>query len=302
MKVRPTLRIATRASKLARVQATLFGEALERHVPNQKIEYVPVSTAGDRSASTGNLPPSSKDDFVRDIEALLLDDTVDLAIHSMKDVPTKIPDELTIHSVLQREDPRDVLVGAHSLFCLEPSAKLGTSSPRRYALLKFRSKFNNVVSVRGNVDTRLRKLDAKEYDAILLAAAGLNRLQLQHRIGSYLDPSSFIPAPCQGTLAVEFRFDDSRVSSLVTHLQRARVEAAACCERSIVSALQADCSVALGVYCENLHKKYIVHTIALNSTGTEVLELKLSGDDPHRLAANVATSLLAMGVEELLRS
>lgn len=302
MKVTRTLRIATRASKLARVQAKSFGDALRRHSPNQTIEYIPVTTAGDRSASEGNLPPASKDDFVSEIETVLLENEADLAIHSLKDVPSNIPIKLTIRTVLPREDPRDVLIGANTLFCLEPDAKIGTSSPRRRALLKYHSKFNNVTSVRGNVDTRLRKLDNEEYDAILLAAAGLHRMRLQHRIGSYLDPSCFIPAPCQGTLAAEYRTDDSYVSSLVTSVQHPRVEAAARCERSIVRTLQADCKAALGVYCEDLRKGYKVHTIALNATGTEVLELSMKDDDPNRLAANVANNLLALGVEVLLHS
>ena len=302
MKAKPTLRIATRASKLARVQAKLFGDVLEQHFPDQKIEYMPITTAGDRSALKGNLPPKNKDDFVREIEALLLDDAVDLAIHSMKDVPSMIPNGLTIHSALRREDPRDVLVGADNLFYLEPNARIGTSSPRRHALLKFRSKFNNVASVRGNVDTRLRKLDNGEYNAILLAAAGLHRLQLQHRIGSYLDPSSFIPAPCQGTLAVEFRSNDSHVASLVAPTRHSRVEAAACCERAIVHALQADCKTPLGIYCEDLLEAYVVHAIVLHTTGSEALELRISDSDPHRLTAKVVANLLAMGVEQLLRS
>ena len=302
MKVSRILRIATRTSKLARVQAKSFGDALQRHSPNQMVEYVPVSTAGDRSASQGNLPPASKDDFVSEIETALLDNEADLAIHSLKDVPTNVPSELTIRTVLPREDPRDVLVGADNLFCLEPDAKIGTSSPRRHALLKYHSKFNNVTPVRGNVDTRLHKLDNEEYDAILLAAAGLHRIRLQHRIGSYLDPSCFIPAPCQGTLAAEYRTDDSYVSSVVTNVQHPRVEAAARCERSIVRSLQADCNAALGVYCEDLGKNYTVHTIALNATGTEVLQLRLRDDDPHRLAPNVANGLLALGVEALLYS
>ena len=302
MNTKPKLRIATRASKLARIQATTIGEALKQHSPAQRIEYVPVTTVGDRSAQIGNLPPKNKDDFVREIETLLLDNTVDLAIHSMKDVPTKIPDGLTVHAVLPREDPRDVLVGADNVFCLAPDARIGTSSPRRHALLRYRTKFNNVVSVRGNVDTRLHKLDNDEYDAVILAAAGLHRLQLQNRIDTYLDPKSFIPAPCQGILAVEFRSDDSQIAAQISPLKHTRVNAAAECERMIVHALNADCTTPIGIFCEDLVAEYTMHAIVLNSSATEAVELQVKGHDPYRLAPDIATKLLAMGVEQLLSS
>ena len=302
MKAKRELRIASRASQLARIQAELVGEPINQKFPNLNITYVPVTTTGDRSAETGNLPPRNKDDFVREIEVLLLKDEVDVAVHSLKDVPSKTPNELSVQTVLQREDPRDVLVGRANVFCLDPSTKIGTSSPRRRALLNFRFNSNNVAYIRGNVDTRLRKLDSDEYDSILLAAAGLHRLNLRDRIDAYLDPSSFIPAPCQGTLAVQFRHDDEQVVSTIAPLQRARVEAAANCEREIVRTLNADCTSPIGIYCEDRSTEYVLHAIVLNSAGTETLELRINDHDPIRLASNTANSLIAMGVEELLHS
>lgn len=301
MKPKATVRIASRASKLAKVQACMFGTELAQHNPHLNIEYVPVSTTGDRTGLQSNLPPSKKDEFIREIEEFLLDGLVDLAIHSMKDVPTTSSEELVVHSVLARADPRDVLVGTASPFHLESNAIVGTASPRRKALLKFRLKLNNVVSVRGNVDTRLDKIDSGDYDAILLAAAGLHRLNLHHKIGCYLDPSSFIPASCQGTLAVEFRADNSWISSLVAPVCHPRVEVATRSERALVSALQADCNSPIGVYCEDVGDEYILHTIVLNSAGTEVFELRHRGRDPHRLAAKATENLIAMDVEQLLR-
>lgn len=302
MKANRELRIASRASRLALIQAELVGTALKYHFPNQEINYVTVTTAGDRSAQTGNLPPKNKDEFVREIEVLLLNDSADLAVHSMKDLPSKTPDDLRVQTVLQREDPRDVLVGAGNLFSLEPNVKIGTSSPRRQALLNFRCRSKNVVPVRGNVDTRLRKLDTGEYDAILLAAAGLRRLNLQHRIGTFLEPTSFTPAPCQGTLAVQFRHDDEQIASMIEPLHHSRVEAAARCEREIVRALKADCTAPVGIYCEDLGTEYVLHAIVLDSAGSETLELSICDHDSVRLATKVATSLIAMGVEELLSS
>ncbi len=302
MKAKRELRIASRASQLARIQAALVGNAINQKFPNLNITYVPVTTTGDRSAEMGNLPPRNKDDFVREIEVLLLKDEVDVAVHSLKDVPSKTPNELSVQTVLQREDPRDVLVGRANVFCLDPSTKIGTSSPRRRALLNFRFNSNNVAYIRGNVDTRLRKLDSDEYDSILLAAAGLHRLNLRDRIDAYLDPSSFIPAPCQGTLAVQFRHDDEQVVSTIAPLQRARVEAAANCEREIVRTLNADCTSPIGIYCEDRSAEYVLHAIVLNSAGTETLELRINDHDPIRLASNMANSLIAMGVEELLHS
>ncbi|MXZ43620.1 MAG: hydroxymethylbilane synthase [Gammaproteobacteria bacterium] len=296
------LRIASRASQLARIQAKLVGTALKQHFPNQIITYVPVTTAGDRSAQVGNLPPKNKDEFVREIEALVLNNEADVAVHSMKDLPSKTPDDLTVQSVLQREDPRDVLLGQENLFCLDPDTKIGTSSPRRRALMNFRSKSRNIAFLRGNVETRLRKLENGEYDAIVLAAAGLHRLKLRSLIGTYLDPSIFTPAPCQGTLAVEFRGNDVQVASTFAFLQNTRVEAATICEREIVRALNADCNAPVGIYCEDLGNEYVLHAIVLNSAGSETLEIRTHDQDPVRLASNVATSLIAMGVDELLRS
>ncbi|MYD46751.1 MAG: hydroxymethylbilane synthase [Gammaproteobacteria bacterium] len=302
MKAKRELRIASRASKLARIQAQLVGQAVEKQFSNLNITYIPVITTGDRSAEMGNLPPKNKDDFVKEIEKLLLEDEADLAVHSLKDVPSNTPDGLAVHTVLQREDPRDVLVGQANVFCLDPSAKIGTSSPRRRALLNFRFKSNHVAHIRGNVDTRLRKLDRDEYDAILLAAAGLHRMNLRDRIDAYLDPSSFVPAPCQGTLAVQFKHDDAQLAATIAPLQHSRVEAAARCEREIILALNADCTSPIGVYCEDLDVEYALHAIVLNSDGTETLELRTYDHDTIRLASNTASSLIAMGVDELLHT
>lgn len=296
------LRIASRASRLARIQAELVGAALKQYFPNQVLTYATVTTAGDRSAQVGNLPPKNKDEFVQEIEALLLNGEADLAVHSMKDLPSKTPESLIVQTVLEREDPRDVLVGREGLFCLAADTKIGTSSPRRRALMNFRSKSRNVAFLRGNVDTRLRKLDNGEYDAIVLAAAGLHRLKLRNRIGAYLDPTIFTPAPCQGTLAVEFRQDDAQVASTLASLQNARVEAATHCEREIVRTLKADCTAPVGIYCEDRDREYVLHAIVLNSDGSEALEIRTNGHDSVRLASHVATSLIAMGVEELLHA
>lgn len=302
MNAKRELRIASRASQLARIQAELVGNAIKQQFPDQDIKFVPVVTAGDRSAETENLPPTNKDEFVREIEELLQKDDADVAVHSMKDVPSKTSDHLSVQTVLHREDPRDVLVGQANVFRLDPSTKIGTSSPRRRALLNFRFKSKNVAHVRGNVDTRLRKLDGGEYDSILLAAAGLHRLKLRDRIDAYLDPSCFIPAPCQGTLAVQFRHDDAQVASSIASLQNSRVESAARCERAIVLALNADCNSPIGVYCEDLGDEYVLNAIVLNRTGTEALELRTHDHDPIRLASNATSSLIAMGVERLLSS
>ena len=302
MKAKRELRIASRASQLARIQAKLVGDAVQQHFPKLSISYIPVTTTGDRTAEMGNLPPKNKDDFVKEIEEILLQDDADIAVHSLKDVPSNTPDELSVRTVLQREDPRDVLVGQANVFCLNTNTRIGTSSPRRQALLNFLFKSNNVAHIRGNVDTRLQKLDSAEYDAILLAAAGLHRLNLHHRIDAYLDPSNFVPAPCQGMLAVQFRKEELQFASTIAPLQHVRVETAAHCEREIVRTLGADCTSPIGIYCEDLGREYVLHAIVLNSSGSEALELRIHDHDPVQLALNGATRLKAMGVERLLSS
>jgi hydroxymethylbilane synthase len=234
-----TLRIGTRGSKLALVQANMVADLL-RGV-SAASEIVVLKTTGDRIQDRPLADAGGKGLFVKELEDALLNDTIDLAVHSMKDVPVDLPPGLAIAAVLKREDPRDVFVSnkAKRLADLPQGAVLGTSSVRREAQVKRARPDLNCVLLRGNVDTRLRKLDAGEMDAMLLALAGLKRLSFEDRATQILD--DFLPALSQGAIGIEIRDTDTRAREIVTQLNDKDTELALDCERAFQKALGGSC-------------------------------------------------------------
>jgi hydroxymethylbilane synthase len=231
------MRLGTRGSALALAQATPIAAALDA-------EIVVVKTSGDRG--TGAV--TDKQRWVDTIEQALIDETIDLAVHSAKDVPGELADGLELIAAAGREDPTDALVGVSSLSELEPGARVGTSSPRRRAQLLAARSDIEVIALTGNVDTRLAKLSEGQADAIVVATAGLKRLGLDHKIGAILDPAIFVPAPGQGTLAIEARpgLDVSRVADAVAF-------EALKTERELAALLGASCTSAVGIHCDGGH-------------------------------------------------
>ena len=243
---RLTLRLATRGSGLALAQAELVSRALNGL--GVEVETVPVSTRGDRDQTTQLTQLGGRGLFVKEVEQYLLDGRADLAVHSGKDLPYELADGLVIGGVPEAADCRDVLVARKG--CADP-AVIGTGSPRRETECRALYPNARFESIRGNVDTRLRKLREGQYDAILLAKAGLDRLgaDLSDFEVRLFSPQEFLPAPCQGLLAVECRADDTAVRDLLARISdpesRRRFDA----ERALFSRMQADCSVPLGVHC-----------------------------------------------------
>ena len=229
------LRLGTRGSKLALVQANMVAGML-----GSACEIVVLKTSGDRIQDRSLADAGGKGLFVKELEDALLADRIDLAVHSMKDVPVALPPGLAIAALLPREDPRDVFVSvtAKSLRDLPHGARLGTSSVRRAAQVRRARPDLDCVLLRGNVDTRLAKLDAGEMDAMLLALAGLKRLGLEHRATELLD---FLPALAQGAIGIEIRADDARARTAVAPLNDAHTEAALACERAFQDALGGSC-------------------------------------------------------------
>ena len=241
-----TLRLGTRASKLALVQAEMVRAALR--AKGVDCALVPVKTSGDRIQDRPLADAGGKGLFVKELEDALLRNEIDLAVHSMKDVPTALPRGLVIAALLPREDPRDAFLsrGAKSLADLPKGARVGTSSVRRQAqVLRARPDLVPVL-LRGNVDTRLAKLDAGEFDAMLLALAGLKRLGLQARATSILEADQWLPALAQGAIGIEVREGDTRTRSLVTALNDTATEIALACERSFQSVLDGTCRTPIG--------------------------------------------------------
>ncbi|HEY0363624.1 MAG TPA: hydroxymethylbilane synthase [Solirubrobacteraceae bacterium] len=288
------MRIGTRGSALALVQARQVADLL-----GGEHELVEVVTSGDRDPSppTHPPPPSDKERWVRELDAALLDGSVDCAVHSAKDVPAELPEGIVIAAVPPRADPRDALCGAATLAALAPGARVGTSSLRRAAQLRALREDLAVVALRGNVDTRLRKLEDGDYDAIVLAAAGLERLG-RGAAGTPLD--ELVPASGQGCLAVTTRAGEE---SLVAEIDDPAATSALAAERALVRALEADCHTPVGAHAQVLESGALRLRAFVGAVdGSAWVRDELDGSDPERLGAAVAQRLLSAGAREVLAS
>ena len=267
------MRIGTRGSALALAQARQVAAAL-----GDEAEIVTITTSGDRDRAR-----QDKERWVKEIEEALLAGEIDVAVHSAKDVPAELPEGLTIVAAPPRADPRDALCGAGSLESLSPGARVGTSSLRRAALLRAAREDLDVVEVRGNVDTRLRKLAGGEYDAIVLALAGLERLGVAERAGAALDAGEFVPAAGQGTLAIEARAGDDRFGALNDAAAMRRLLA----ERALVRALGADCHTPVGAHAVESGGTLRLSAFVGRADGSAWLRDVHEGSDPEALGTAV---------------
>ena len=248
---RTTVRVGTRGSRLALIQTELTLEKLRPAHPDVDFEVVTVTTQGDAN-QTAPLAGMGLGVFVKEIERRLETGEIDMAVHSLKDMPTVLPDGMAIGAVLERADPRDVLVShlGKGLDDYPAGGRIGTSSPRRQAQIAERRPDLEIVPIRGNVDTRLRKAGGEECDGTIVAAAGLLRMDLAHVITEYLSSADFVPPPGQGAMAVEIRADDERMTELVGAADHAPTAAAVAAERSFLEALGGGCQVPVGAYAD----------------------------------------------------
>jgi hydroxymethylbilane synthase len=262
-------------------------------------ELVPIQTSGDRAAAS----LGDKSRFVKEIEDALLGEEIDLAVHSAKDLPGELPDGLEIVAVPEAEDPRDALVGAASLESLPPGARLGTSSLRRRSELLAARPDLDVAEMRGNVDTRLRKLADGEYQAIVLALAGLRRLGRAGEAGATLDLHRFVPAPGQGMLAVEARGGDADVAAVAAALDHAQSHARLWCERAVVERLGATCWTPVGASSTLANGELKAFAYVGLPDGSEWITDAVAGDasDPAAVGTLLADRLLSAGAGDLLR-
>jgi hydroxymethylbilane synthase len=296
-----TVRLGTRGSPLALAQAGAVAMPLrERGVD---VEIVTVRTEGDRRQEARLAAIGGKGLFVREIETMLLDGALDCAVHSLKDLPAEIPAGLVLAAFPERGDPRDVLVTRErSRFeDLRSGAKVGTGSPRRRALALALRPDLVIEPIRGNVDTRLRKLAAEDWDGIVLAVAGLQRLGLAPPHMHALDPESFVPAVGQGVLAVETRADDRRVQTLLAALDHAPTRAAALAERACLARLGASCNSPLAAYAIVDGPRLKVIGLVASEDGRKVLRAGAAGapHDAVPLGRQLADALLEQGAASI---
>ncbi|MGH8509655.1 MAG: hydroxymethylbilane synthase [Gammaproteobacteria bacterium] len=300
------LTIATRKSPLALRQADLVRGRLLELYAGVDITLLKLQTQGDRFLDTSLGGVGGKGLFVKELEQALLDGAADLAVHSMKDVPVDLPEGLAISVVLKREDPRDALVSPHyaHLDELPSGARIGTSSMRRQSQLRALRPDLTVGELRGNIGTRLARLDRGEFDALLLAAAGLRRLNLQARIASLLDPALILPAIGQGAIGVECRADDTRVLDLLRPLDDPESHTCIRAERGLNRRLGGGCHAPIACLAEMSTDILSLRGLVARIDGTQLIREESHGpaSEPERLGTALADQLCARGAAEILRS
>jgi hydroxymethylbilane synthase len=289
------IRIGTRGSALALWQADHVANRLRAF--GHTVEIKRITTTGDRVLDKRLEVVGGKAAFLKEIEEALTAREVDLAVHSLKDVPTAQPDGLVLCAFLTREDPRDAVLSfdGSPLAKLKRGGKVGTTSLRRAALIKELRKDLVIEDLRGNVDTRIRKLREGKYDAILLAMAGLNRLQRQHEVAEALNPVQFIPAPGQGVIGLECRSDDTVVQEATGPLHDHPTAHRVAAERALLAGLGGSCNVPLGAYAEMSGRTLRLWAFLARPDGSQMVRRHVEGDDPQALGRELAEQLLEWG-------
>jgi hydroxymethylbilane synthase len=302
--MRKKIKLATRKSLLAVTQSTWVKDQIERHHPGVVVELVKITTTGDRILDVPLAKVGGKGLFVKEIEDALLDGRADLAVHSMKDVPTELPEGLHLGIVPERENPRDAFVSGkyRDVLDLPDRAKVGTSSLRRKSQLARLRPDLVIEDLRGNLDTRLRKLDEGRYDAIVLAAAGLNRLGMADRITALFSPEQMLPAIGQGALGIELRRDDGELFEAISFLNHPATVIAVAAERSFLKRLEGGCQVPIGAHATIEGDTVTLAGLIASVDGREILQDRIFG--PSAGAAGLGTALadklLAMGGRKIL--
>lgn len=294
-----TIRIGTRASLLAMAQSTNIKNLIEAHYPEVKVELVKITTTGDKILDVPLAKVGGKGLFVKEIEDAMLRHEVDIAVHSMKDVPAELPEELHLGIITKREDPRDAFISNdyRKFTDLPLGARVGTSSLRRKSQLAAKRGDLVIVDLRGNLETRLRKLDEKQFDAIILATAGLNRLKLSHRISSFFDPTEMLPAVGQGAVGIELRKADQELLDGLSFLIDETTAVAVRAERGFLHRLEGGCQVPIGAYAQLAGTQLTITGLVASVDGARMIKRQLTGDaaDAVTLGTKLAEELLATG-------
>lgn len=298
--------IATRESPLAICQAETIKAALMKRHPHLSVSLLGMTTQGDKRLDVMLTEIGGKGLFVKELEEALLDGRADIAVHSMKDVPMELPEGLIIPVITKREEPRDVFVSNQyeTLMQLPMSASLGTSSLRRQTQLRAIRPDLTMESLRGNIQTRLKKLDEGQFDAIILAAAGLMRMGLTSRIRSYLSLDESLPAAGQGALGIECRANDQATLDLISPLNDPQTSACVTAERALCTELGGGCQVPVAAYA-HIHKNILtLRGLVSDQSGRKILRTSIEGAPQlaEQLGMQAGKALLEQGAEKILRS
>jgi hydroxymethylbilane synthase len=294
------LRIGSRGSQLALWQANHVAGLLRAQ--GHAVEIEVIKTTGDKILDVALAKVGTKGMFTKEIEEALADERIDLAVHSMKDVPTELEDRFDLAAIMKRDDPRDAFISGKfaRLEDLPRGAKVGTSSLRRQCQLKATRADLEIVPLRGNVDTRLKKLETGDYDAIILASAGVHRLGLDKHVRSRIPAEVMCPAVGQGALAIEIRSNDKTVRKILTLLDHAETRMAIECERALLGSLGGGCQVPIGAYAERIGSDLRLNAMVGRPDGSLILREQAFGRDPQALGLETAQTLLKRGADKIL--
>ena len=298
------LKIATRKSPLALWQAEFVKSKLEAIYPDLKVELVKMTTQGDQILNSPLSKIGGKSLFIKELEVGIMEGRADIAVHSMKDVPYELPQGFEIGAILERENPFDAFVSNdfNSIQDLPVGAKLGSCSLRRIVQVKAIRPDLEILDLRGNVNTRLKKLDDGEYDAIILACSGLTRLGFDNRIKQDLSPDDSLPAVGQGALGIEIKANDHEISTLIKPLIHQKTQIEVNAERALNTTLQGGCSVAIGAFATSEDSKLTLSGMVGNVDSGEIIRIQETGETskPIDLGIRAAKKLLSLGARELL--
>lgn len=301
----PILRIATRESALALWQANYVKDRLEAAHPELNVELVPMTTKGDQILDTPLAKVGGKGLFVKELEVAMLEGRADIAVHSMKDVPVEFPDGLMLHTICEREDPRDAFVSNNysDFDSLPEGAVVGTSSLRRQCQIRALRPDLEIKDLRGNVNTRLRKLDEGQYDAIILATAGLLRLEMPERIKQFMPTEVLLPANGQGAVGIECRSDDEQVQAYLSVLEHTETRARVLTERAMNRKLEGGCQVPIGAYAEVDGDTIELRGLVGAIDGSEIIRGTITGQvgQGEALGEKLAQELLDKGADAILK-
>ncbi len=300
------IRIATRKSQLALWQAENVRSQLKKIAPDREITLVKMSTEGDRILDSPLAKIGGKGLFIKELEQGLLDGRCDLAVHSTKDMPALLPAKLQLSAICQREDPRDAFVSIkhQKLSELPTGAYLGTSSLRRQCQIRANYPQVRIADLRGNVNTRLKKLEQDRYDAIILAAAGLIRLQLQQHITAFIDTHDCLPAVGQGAICIESRRDNDEINTLIQNLHDPDTAACVMAERAMNERLQGGCQVPIGGHAVINNNELHLRGLVGKPDGSKIIRAEVTGPVSKHLAlgTQLAEELLSQGARDILDS
>lgn len=299
------LTIVTRESPLAMRQSEWVRDQLQALHPHLQVEFLGMTTQGDKRLDVALRNIGGKGLFVKELEEALFDGRADIAVHSMKDVPMELPEGLCLPVICEREDPRDAFVSNHydSLMTLPRNALVGTASLRRQTQIRALRSDLELKDLRGNLNTRLRKLDEAEFAGIILACAGLKRLGFASRIRTSLSVEESLPAAGQGALGIECRVDDNQIRELIAPLNHLATAYAVTAERAVCRRMQGGCQVPIAAYAEVHHGELFLRGLVSNRAGTRILRSKLIGrvENADEIGTRVGEELVQQGADKILK-